>query len=212
MPVADDGFVTRFYPTRAAKLDAEDRQLNGYAIVFNSLSEDLGGFRERILPSAVDRTLRSGANVKALIDHRMETTAILASTSTGLLRLRKEAYGLRTEIRPPDTQTARDIITNVRAGLVEGMSFRFRVYPPSSSFMGVSPGENWLEEDGELIREIVDMEFPEVSIVLDPAYLATQISARNAALDAQALEDYRAVAKGWKPSLKFRERLLKAQR
>lgn len=199
--VADSEWVTRFVPVRTARVDvSDDRHLIGYAIVFNSLSEDLGGFKERIAPEAVDRTLRSGKNVDALLDHRQETMFILGSTDSGLLRLSKDRYGLKADIRPPDTANARDAITVVKAGLARGMSFRFRVWPD---------GQEWDEEDGTIVRTITDMEFPEVSIVVNPAYLDTEISARNVACDRRALEAYR-FERGWRPSLKFRERLVRA--
>lgn len=209
MPAASETeWVTRFLPVRAAKVDVQDdKHLVGYAIVFNSLSEDLGGFKERIAPQAVDRTLRSGKNVDALLDHRAETMFILGSTASGLLKLTKDRTGLKADIRPPDTANARDTITVVKAGLVKGMSFRFRVYDPAYD----GSGRVWEEgEDGIPIRTITDMEFSEVSVVVNPAYLDTEISARNAAADAKALAEFRSGGRGWKPSLKFRERKIRA--
>lgn len=200
----ENEWVTRFLPTRTAKVDvADDRHLTGMAIVFHSLSQDLGGFKERIAPSAVDRTLNKGANVDALVDHRRETSAILGSTDSGLLRLTKERGGLSVRITPPDTSTVRDLMTVVRAGLVKGMSFAFRVMPD---------GQAWDEEDGgQLVRTVTDMEFSEVSVVVNPAYLDTQINARTHAIDKRALDEFLATQK-WRPSLAFRERALRASR
>lgn len=205
--VSETEWVTRFLPTRAAKVDVqEDRVLVGYPIVFNSLSQDLGGFFERIAPSAVDRTLRSGDNVDALIDHRQESMFVIGSTDSGLLKLTKDRHGLKSDIRPPDTTNARDLVTQVRSGLVKGMSFRFRVWDP----LGDGSGRVWEEDaEGRLVRTITDMVFPEVSIVLNPAYLETEVTARNAAIDAKALEEYRA-SRPWKPSLKLRDRMARA--
>lgn len=210
--VREPDFVTRFLPVRATRMDvsADERMLTGYAIVFNSLSLDLGGFKERILPEAVDRTLNSGANVDALADHRPETSTVLGSTDSGLLRLRKDRHGLAVEIRPPDTQASRDLITNVKAGLVRGMSFAFSVYPRPDNWLSISPGEDWNEEDGVLVRTISDMTFSEVSIVLNPAYPSTSISARSAELDGKALDAYRA-SKPAKRSREYYARQLRAR-
>jgi hypothetical protein len=200
-------WVTRFLPTRAAKVDVQDdRVLIGYPIVFNSLSQDLGGFYERIAPSAVDRTLREGTNVNALIDHRQESMFVIGSTDSGLLKLTKDRNGLKSDIRPPDTTNARDLVTQVRSGLVKGMSFRFRIWDP----LGDGSGRVWEEDaEGRRVRTVTDMIFSEVSVVLNPAYLETEVSARNAAIDAKALEEYLA-ARPWKPSLKLRERMARA--
>jgi uncharacterized protein len=205
--VSESEWVTRFLPVRAAKVDVQDdKRLVGYAIVFNSLSQDLGGWYERIAPSAVDRTLKSGANVDALIDHRSESMFVIGSTDSGLLKLHKDRHGLQSDIRPPDTTNARDLMTQVRSGLVKGMSFRFRVWDP----VGDGSGRVWEEDaDGRLVRTVTDMEFSEVSVVLNPAYLTTEISARNAAIDAKTFEEFRS-SRTWKPSLKFRERQARA--
>lgn len=187
---------------RASKLDVSDeKRLTGYAVVFNSESEDLGGWREIIAPSAVDRTLRSGDNVDALIDHRRETTTILGSTDSGLLGLKKDRHGLHVDITPPDTQVARDVVTTVKAGLVKGMSFAFRLLSPDWVV--------WEErEDGSIVRTVQDMIFNEVSVVLNPAYSETEIAARARALDLQTFDAWR---KPWRPSPEFRLREIRAE-
>lgn len=194
--------LTRFVELRASKVDVDgERHLTGYAIVFNRWSQDLGGFIEQIAPSAADRTLRDGQNVDALLDHRRETTTILGSTDSGTLKLRKDSYGVKVDIYPPDTTIARDTIANVKAGLPKGMSFAFRVMPD---------GQTWDEDQatGLFKRTITDMTFSEVSIVVNPAYLDTEINARNHDLDRRSLEAFK--QQQWKPSLKFRERQLRA--
>ena len=199
---AESEIVTRFLSLRASKMDvANENRFTGYAMAFNALSQDLGGFKERIAPSAVDRTLRDGANVDALVDHRRETNAILGSTDSGLLRLKKDRYGLAVDITPPDTTWVRDLLATVKAGLVKGMSFAFRVFPD---------GQLWDEEDGQLIRTVTDMQFSEVSIVVNPAYLDTEINARTHKIDRATFEEFMA-SKAWRPSLAFRERELRAK-
>jgi phage head maturation protease len=53
------------------------------------------------------------------------------------------------------------------------------------------------------------MQFSEVSVVVNPAYLQTEVSARNAVFDRRALDEYKA-SLGWKPSMAFRERVIRA--
>lgn len=198
---SESEFVTRFLPVRAARVDVSDESLlSGYAIVFNSKSQDLGGFREVIAPSAVDRTMKAGANVDALVDHRRETGTIIGSTDSGLLKLVKDRTGLKVQIRPPDTTAVRDLLTTVKAGLVKGMSFAFRPWPD---------GATWDEEDGMFVRTVNDMEFSEVSVVVNPAYLETTISARNHMVDAAAWQAF-VGSRSWKPSFRFRERMIRA--
>lgn len=193
----------RTITARASKIDVSDeRHLTGYAIVFNSLSEDLGGWKEIIAPEAVDRTLRSGDNVDALIDHRRETTSVLGSTDSGLLRMQKDRHGLKVHIFPPDTTTARDVVTTVKAGLVKGMSFAFRLWPE---------GAVWEQnDDGLFIRTVNDMTFDEVSVVLNPAYSDTEISARARDFDQETLKAFQRTI-GWIPSRQFRMRQIRAE-
>lgn len=148
-----------------------DRKFRGTAIVFNSLSVDLGGFREVIKPEAVDRTLREGLDVRALFDHN--SGQVLGRTTSGTLLLRKTRSGLGVEIDPPDTSFARDLLQSVERGDISGMSFGFRVLT-----------DEWRLEDGEAVRDVFDMVISEVSIVAFPAYEATDASVAQRSLQA----------------------------
>jgi HK97 family phage prohead protease len=158
-------FELRFSPT----LEANDSgKLVGYAAVFNSRSHDLGGFVEVIAPDAFNRTLKEFPDVLALIEH--DTNRVLARTTNGTLRIAPDAHGLRIEIDPADTSYARDYTTLVKRGDVAGMSFRFRPF---------AGGDSWDRSGAIPVRTLKSVQLKEVSIVVDPAYPATEVSLRS---------------------------------
>lgn len=131
--------------------------IRGHAAVFNRLSEDLGGFREKIAPGAFDRVL--GDDVRALFNH--DPNMILGRTASGTLRLSQDRTGLRYEIDPPDTQIGRDLTVSVRRGDISQSSFAFVV------------DEDSFEEDerGRVVRTIKRIKrLLDVSPVTYPAY------------------------------------------
>jgi hypothetical protein len=146
---------------------AEDKpaQLVGYAAVFNSLSEDLGGFREIIMPGAFDRALSEGHDVRALVNHNPDK--LLGRTSSKTARLAVDDHGLLVEIDVPDTQDGRDTLTLVKRGDLSQMSFSFRTI-----------ADQWRTEEGAPLRELLDLELFDVSPVAFPAYPTTEVSVR----------------------------------
>lgn len=148
------------------KRDGKPAVIVGYPIVFNSLSHDLGGFREIVLPSAVDRTLSGEQDIRAFVEHDRKEK--LGRRKTNTLRLAKDDKGVRAEIDIPDTSTGRDIATGLERGDFDGMSFRFAVI-----------ADKWERRGGENVRLLVDMEFDEVSVVGDPAYPDTTVALRS---------------------------------
>lgn len=158
---------------------ADDRLIHGYPIVFNSLSRDLGGFRERILPQAVNRSLTS--DVMALVDH--DSAKVLGRTRAGTLTMRKDSRGLKVTIEPDlEISYARDIVRAVARGDITGMSFGFRVLEQDPH-----------REEGRLVRDISDLELLEVSIVTFPSYEAADVSIAKRALalyEAQTVQGY----------------------
>ena len=150
--------------------------IRGHAAVFEQLSEDLGGFRERIAPGAFSKTIKN-RDVRALWNHN--TDYVLGRQGAGTLRLSEDVKGLAIEIDPPATQFATDLMISMQRGDINQMSF---------GFMTVS--DRWDKVDGEWIRTLLELELYEVSPVTFPAYPQTDVSAR--ALDglraAQATE------------------------
>jgi uncharacterized protein len=139
--------------------------LYGTAIVFDSLSVDLGGFFERIAPRMVDRTLAEGSDVIQLVDH--DSAKVLGRLSAGTLRLRKTQAGLANTISdPPNTSIGRDTVVNVKRRDIVGQSFGF-----------IALDDDWALEGDIVVRTVLDARIKESSIVTFPAYLATSIYA-----------------------------------
>ena len=153
------------------RVDAIDsRRLRGYAIVFNTLSQNLGGFKEVIAPEAMDRTLKEAIDLRALVDH--DPGKVLGRLSANTLEVSKDARGLRVTIEPDaEISYARDIMRSVARGDVSGMSFGFRALE-----------DDW-NYDGDLpVRTVLDMRVSEVSVVTFPAYTATDVQAAQRSL------------------------------
>lgn len=136
----------------------------GHAAVFNSLSEDLGGYREIIAPGAFSDLGAKG--VFALWNH--DERFIIAGTNDGSLRLAEDSVGLHVEMDPMDTPTIRDLVIEpIRRGLVNKMSFAFD-----------SVDDSWGKDGGIDVRTIKSVRLYDVSPVTFPAYRQTDISMR----------------------------------
>lgn len=145
------------------RADGEDRRIVGYAAVFNSLSVELWGFRERIAPGAFTASL--GDDVRALWNHNTEL--VLGRTKSNTLSLAEDATGLRIEISPP--ASAASYLETIERGDVDQMSFGFRTLE-----------DTWDEdEEGVIIRTLKKVKLYEVSPVTFPAYPATSVGVRS---------------------------------
>lgn len=156
---------TRIGTVEVRSDDGENR-ISGYAAVFNRLSENLGGFREKILPNAFDNVLND--DVRALINH--QSSLILGRTSADTLQISVDSRGLHYRIDPPDTQYARDLIASIQRGDITQSSFAFQV-----------EDDNWNEDDdGRLIRTIKSFKkLFDIAPVTYPAYPDTSVAVRS---------------------------------
>jgi len=127
----------------------------GYGAVFNSESNDLGGFVEYIAPGAFDGRLED--DVRFLINH---DGLPLARTTNNTLRLSVDERGLKYEADMPDTTLANDLMTLLRNGTISQSSFAFTVEEDS-----------WENVEGRNIRTINKVSrLYDISSVTFPAY------------------------------------------
>jgi HK97 family phage prohead protease len=166
--------------------DASGMFLEGYAALFNSRSENLGGFTETIKPGAFRASLKARNDIKLLWNH--DTGAVMGSTRAGTLTLTEDERGLRVSATLPDTTYGRDARELVRRGDVTGFSFGFS--------MPARGGDEWSSDGTERVLKSVRLH--EVSLVAFPAYPATNGTAtvrgldkiaQRANVDADALAD-----------------------
>ena len=83
--------ITKIY--RSLDLtQSKDRVLEGYAVVFNSLSEDLGGFREIIRPSAITQELINNSDINSIASWLNATKIRLTEKEKEYLQQNKIEY------------------------------------------------------------------------------------------------------------------------
>ncbi len=141
-----------------------NRTIRGMAIPFNRDSADLGGFRERIDPGALKRSLES-SDVVMLWQH--DAAQPITRESTGLkLEIRKSGVWFEADASDFTTRQ-RDLLER---GVVKSMSFGF-----------VSNEDSWEQERKPVRRTLLDIDLREISPVTWPAYNQTSVAIRSAA-------------------------------
>lgn len=136
-------------------------RISGRAIVFDSQSELLEGvFREIIRPGAI----RLGDDLLILAGH--DPQHVLGRISAGTARAWDDGHGIAFEVELPDTTYARDLAASMERGDVFSCSFA----------MHVRADEWYADRSGQMIREVLLADVPELSVVALPAYPATSAS------------------------------------
>ena len=154
-----------------SSINVDTRTIEGYAIVFNSQSEDLG-FREVITPSAVTEDTINTSDVFCLFNHNPDKVLARCRYGEGSLSLSIDEKGLKYSFQAPNTELGNELIEHIRRGEIDGSSFAFIVSADEGS-------EVWENINGTTHRTINKIEcLVDVSPVWQPAYSATSVNAR----------------------------------
>jgi HK97 family phage prohead protease len=138
--------------------------LEGHIAVFNQLSDDLGGFREKIEPGAFAETIKLH-DIRALWNHMDDL--VLGRNKAGTLELEEDAIGLAFRNTPPDTSWFKDKMVSLKRKDVTGASFGFW-----------TDADEWgTDPDGTHVRTLKKITLVEVSPgVTFPAYPQTDVA------------------------------------
>ncbi len=158
------------------RAEGDGMTFTGYASVFNSPSEDLGGFIEYVAPGAFKRSLQSRNEVKLLWNH--DSGEPLASLRGGTMQLVEDNRGLKVTAQLPNTTRGRDVAELLRTNVINTMSFGFNVIRDSWS------------GDGKT-RTLESVRLFEVSVVSFAAYPETtaQVRSGNQTINPDQLAD-----------------------
>jgi HK97 family phage prohead protease len=141
----------------------ESRTVEGYSIVFNSVSEDMG-FREIIEPTAIDEDTIKRSDIFFLLNHD-DRRGVLARSKNGkgTLTLSIDDKGLKYEFEAPKTALGDELIEMLNRGDIDSSSFSFSI---------AENGDTWTETgDGQVIRTVSKIDkLYDCSAVYQPAY------------------------------------------
>ena len=141
---------------RMENVEHNGNVIRGYAAVYNSDSEWMGGFYEQIENGAFDDVLEN--DVRAYFNH--DENLLLGRVSSGTLRIGTDKRGLFYEVDLPNTSYANDLVELMKRGDVNQSSFAFLIGQ-----------DRWEQRDGKTYRIIEKVSrLLDVSPVAQPAY------------------------------------------
>lgn len=151
----------------------ESRTITGYAVVFDTESQDLG-FIETIKRGAITQELVDSCDVFAKFNHDDNKILARSNQGKGSLRLTVDEKGLKYEFEAPNTDLGNTLLENIRRGEIYQSSFAFAISQDDTT------AQKWEKRDGKLYRTINKIAYLfDVSPVWQPAYLATSVDKRS---------------------------------
>ena len=171
--------------TRSFKIEPlkeDSRTIEGYAIVFNAESRDLGGFTEQIEPTALEGIIEK-SDILCLLNHN-EDRGVLARSKfgEGSLELMVDDIGLMYRFEAPNTALGDELLEVIKRGDISTSSFAFTVEK-----------DTWIKkDDGSYLRTINSFkELFDVSPVYKEAYPDTKVAVRKMQdMESEGLKSY----------------------
>lgn len=154
-------------------LEDNSRHVEGYAVVFDSLSEDLGFF-EVIERGAITQELLDESDIFCLLNHDDDKVLARSNKGQGSLTLTVDDIGVKYAFDCADTQVGNDLLEYIKRGEIVASSFCFAIDDSDDT------AESWEYKDGKAFRTIHKIAWMhDVSPVWNPAYSATSVSQRS---------------------------------
>lgn len=141
--------------------------LKGYALTWNTLSDDRGGYKVRLLPNSAKFT----SVVHALFHHSHQGGPLGDTASGSLHFMAADDKGIPVEIDLPNTTLGKDVLELVRTGRLNGMSFSMLKTP--------EPQGSITTEDGVDIFNASDFLVDEVTVTAIPAFGSTTLEVKE---------------------------------
>ena len=150
---------------------AEDsRHVEGYALLFDVESTDLGGFTEVIARGSLDGVLEK-SDVLAVLNHN-PNRGVLARfrKGGGSLTLNVDQKGLKYSFDAPNTEVGNELLEALKRGDIDASSFCFTIEV-----------DKWEErKDHTWLRTVEKMKYiHDVSPVYNEAYKGTTVALRS---------------------------------
>lgn len=164
------------------RVDKESRMIQGYAVVFESQSEDLG-FYETIHRGAITTDTINRSDVFARFNHANDKILARCKNGTGSMELQVDEKGVLYRFAAPKTALGDELLEYLERGDITASSFAFTIDPNDKN------AEKWSNRDGVLYRDIYHINrLYDVAPVFQPAYEATSCSKRFDEVKATAEE------------------------
>ena len=155
------------------RADENSRKIEGCAIVFDTPSVDMG-FTEVIERSAITQELIDNSDIYLNFNHDDNKILGRWNKGHGSLNIELREDGVWFSIDAPKTDLGDEVLEYLKRGDVDKCSFCFWMD------LDDEEAETWTYEDGVALRTIHKIAgLHDVSIVWDPAYDTTQVSARS---------------------------------
>lgn len=153
------------------QIEVSDRLVSGYAVVFDTWSNDLG-FYEKILKGAITEDTIKRSDVICKLNHDDQKVLARSKYGEGSLILEVDDKGLKYTFEAPRTQYGDELLEYLRRGDITGSSFAFTIEEDEFSYQW--PFDK--DADPVLCREVIKVDkLFDVSPVFTPAYEKTSV-------------------------------------
>lgn len=154
------------------QIEVSDRLVSGYAVIFDTWSNDLG-FYEKILKGSITEDTIKRSDVICKLNHDDQKVLARSKYGEGSLILEVDEKGLKYTFEAPKTQYGDELLEYLRRGDITGSSFAFTIEEDEFSYQW--PFDK--DADPVLCREVIKVDkLIDVSPVFLPAYEQTSVA------------------------------------